>query len=201
MVGRAVQDVVLLDERGRSVGTAPKDRVHGTDTPLHLAFSCYVFNPAGELLVTRRSLDKTTWPGVWTNTCCGHPAPGEPLPDAVGRRLSEELGIAVERLELVLPTFRYRAEMADGTVENELCPVYRAVADGAAPVPDPAEVDDVSWVRWPEFASGVAAGQRSVSPWCTLQVPLLTELGPDPLRWPAAADDALPPAARECLRA
>ena len=120
------EQVVLLDPDGTPIGTMDKAHVHTTNTPLHLAFSCYAFDPDGRILLTRRSLDKRTWPGVWTNTCCGHPAPGEAPEHAIRRRMRDELGVDIETLRPVLPDFRYRAVAPDGIVENELCPVYYA---------------------------------------------------------------------------
>jgi isopentenyl-diphosphate Delta-isomerase len=164
--------VVLLDDDGRSIGTALKGEVHHRRTPLHLAFSCYIFDPAGRrLLLTRRALHKRTWPGVWTNSCCGHPAPGEPVEEAVVRRVAQELGAELTGLRLLLPDFRYRAVMEDGTVENELCPVYVATCpDPRALSPDPDEVDSVEWVDWRDFRADVLAGRREVSPWCVAQI-------------------------------
>ena len=71
--------IVLVDEHGQPRGSAEKWSSHHADTPLHLAFSCYVFDDTGAFLATRRALTKDVWPGVWSNTVCGHPAPGESL--------------------------------------------------------------------------------------------------------------------------
>ena len=189
-----MESVILVDETGFARGTAAKAAVHHAETPLHLAFSCYLFNNAGQFLLTRRAESKHTWPGVWTNTCCGHPLPGEPVADSVRRRLRQELGIAVAELALVLPRFRYQARMANGLAENEVCPVYAAYSD-APPAPDPAEVAEIAWVDWDQFCDAVRAGRQSVSPWCAMQIPELVALGPQPLTWAAADDADLPPAA------
>jgi isopentenyl-diphosphate delta-isomerase len=185
--------LVLCAWDGTAAGTAPKATVHHRDTPLHLAFSCYVFDPDGRVLVTRRAYDKATFPGVRTNSCCGHPAPGEGMGAAVRRRLRQELGIVPVELELILPTFRYRARAADGIVENELCPVYRARTTNAQVTVDPTEVDEAWWVQWPEFAAQID-GTDPLSPWGAQQVQQLTALGDDPFSW-ATGELALLPAA------
>lgn len=187
--------VVLVDDEGRAIGTQLKSTVHTTSTPLHLAFSCYVFNSRNELLVTERAGHKTTWPSVTTNSCCGHPGPDEDLGDAVVRRLEQELGIRVSNVRLLLPDFRYRAVMADGTVENELCPVFGAVHEGPLPTPDPAEVARAQWIPWSKFSKYVDEG-GDVSPWCSEQMPRLRALGGDPSRWATGDPSVLPPAAR-----
>lgn len=122
------EHVVLLDEQDKPSGTLEKYAAHTLNTPLHLAFSCWLFNEDGQLLVTRRSLSKKAWPGVWTNSVCGHPQQGETTEEAIIRRCRFELGVEITDLTLVYPHFSYRATDPNGIVENEVCPVFAARA-------------------------------------------------------------------------
>ncbi len=167
--------VVLLDEAGNTVGSAPKSAVHHRETPFHLGFSCYLFDATGRVLLTRRALGKQTWPGVWTNSFCGHPAPGEPHEDAVRRRGFHELGVRLAELTCVLPRFRYREQAADGTWENELCPVFCALSDGTVTA-RPDEVMDLTWVSWDEVRAA-SRFEWAISPWARAQIPLLDDVG------------------------
>lgn len=161
--------VVLVDEDGNPTGSVEKFAVHGTDTPLHLAFSCHLYNERGQVLVTRRALSKLTWPGVWTNSFCGHPAPGEMLDDTIARRAQVELGITVSNIEPLLPGFRYRAVDASGIVENEICPVFRATtSDEIAANPD--EVEEWHWVDPESLNAAVTATPFAFSPWIAMQL-------------------------------
>lgn len=168
--------VTLLADDGTAVGTAPKDEVHSSVTPLHLAFSCYLLDASGLLLVTRRALSKRTWPGVWTNSFCGHPRPGEAIEDAVVRRGTEELGVRVTDVTTVLADFRYRATDASGTVEHEICPVHVARLEGTL-APHPAEVMEWAWVSPASLAEAVSGAPFAFSPWLREQLPLLREAG------------------------
>lgn len=187
---------MLLDETGHAIGSAPKLTIHHAETPLHLAFSCYVFHPTGRLLVTQRALGKATFPGVWTNSLCGHPAPGEDVTEAVLRRADQELGLRLGEVQLVLPAFRYQAAMPNGVLENEMCPVFTAVTD-SEPVPDPSEVEAVEWVPWTAFRAQVLSGAWPVSLWCAAQVAELTECELGDGRFTAGSYADLPPAARQ----
>jgi isopentenyl-diphosphate delta-isomerase len=162
--------VVLVDEAGNPVGTYPKATVHTAETPLHLAFSCHVTHPeSGDILVTRRALGKATWPGVWTNSFCGHPGPGETPQEAVSRRAFQELGMAVADVTPILPDFRYRAVDASGIVEYEICPVFTAVAVGQ-PDPSPDEVAEWAWISPDAMREAVAAAPFAWSPWLGWQL-------------------------------
>ncbi len=176
LAGKPADDgeVVLLDRDGRPIGRERKSLVHHSNTPLHLAFSLYVFDPAGRVLMTRRALTKLTWPGVWTNSCCGHPAPEEDTEGAIARRLKDELNLTVSNLACVLPTFSYRARDASGVWENEICPVYSGTVDSSAELrAAPAEVMEYQWTEWDDLTSAAQAAPYAFSPWAVLQIAAL----------------------------
>lgn len=156
--------VVLVDEENNPIGVSDKDTVHSSDTPLHRAFSLFLFNSRGELLLTKRASTKKTFPGVWTNTVCGHLLPKETPIDAAMRRLSEELGIHGVTLNELSP-YRYRFADANGIVENEICPIIIGYYDGN-PKPNPEEADDWKWIDWVEFLDQLDANPAPYSPWC-----------------------------------
>lgn len=167
--------VVLVDPAGDPVGVQSKADVHGQSTPRHLAFSCHVVDEQGRLLVTRRALQKLTWPGVWTNSLCGHPGPGESMEDAIHRRAEFELGLSVEAIACALPDFGYVARDASGIEENEHCPVFIARAvSGLAP--NPAEVAETQWTSAAELSSAITAAPWAFSPWLVEHFPALEPL-------------------------
>ncbi len=160
--------VILADDNGQPAGTENKVVVHTAETPLHFAFSAWLVRD-GKLLLTRRALTKQTWPGVWTNSFCGHPAPGESNADAVYRRAVVELGIDPSDLsapEVVLPDFAYRAVDSSGIVENEICPVFiTSLSADATFEPNPEEVDSLAWVEIEKVLAAVDAAPGVFSPW------------------------------------
>lgn len=164
-----VEMVVLADRNGRPAGSAPKASIHTSNTPLHFAFSCFLLDERGKLLVTRRALSKKTWPGVWTNSFCGHPAPGETTLEAVERRNCQELGCepgSLHGISAILPDFSYRAVDSSGIVENEICPVFVAhLKPGAALDPHPHEVDSHVWIDPEALIAAVNATPFAFSPW------------------------------------
>ncbi|MBA3338345.1 MAG: isopentenyl-diphosphate Delta-isomerase [Geodermatophilaceae bacterium] len=170
-VGVTDEWVVLLDEQRRPIGRQLKSEVHHSDTPLHLAFSVHVFDDDDNTLLTRRAVTKRAWPGVWTNACCGHPAPEEDLVAAVTRRLSSELGLVPQTVSLALADFAYRARDAAGVVENEVCPVFRARVPGRRPSPvaDSDEVAEWVWLSRSAVARLAREYPWLLSPWSVLQ--------------------------------
>lgn len=181
--------VVLVDEQNTEIGTAPKDSVHTTNTPLHRGFSLFLFNSKNEVLLTKRSKTKKTFSGVWTNTVCGHPAPGESVVNAAKRRLKDELGIDLDvespkrtvlsakgpSLIRVVAPYRYRFSDANGIVENEICPILVAHAD-VDPKPKQEEVEDWKWMGWERFLRDIEDRTSVYSPWCVDEVNILKHI-------------------------
>lgn len=162
------EHVILLNEQDQPCGTLEKYAAHTATTPLHSAFSCWLFNDQGQLLVTRRSLHKKAWPGVWTNSVCGHPQSGETTADAIIRRARFELGVEVAELTPVYPDFRYRAADPSGIVENEVCPVYAARVISARR-PNADEVMDEQWSELEDVLRALDATPWAFSPWMVMQ--------------------------------
>lgn len=159
----AAERVVLVDERGEPAGSAGKLEAHHAPGMPHLAFSVFVFDREGRLLLQQRAACKYHFAGRWSNTCCGHPRPGEPVAAAAARRLREEMGLAAELVEV--GRFRYRAaDPASQLVEDELDCVLVGQAD-ADPRPDPREVGDWRWVSLPALREDLAARPERYSPW------------------------------------
>jgi isopentenyl-diphosphate Delta-isomerase len=158
------EQVVLVDEHDVELGVAPKLDVH-VDGRLHRAFSVFVFDSGGRMLLQRRADGKYHSPGLWSNAACGHPRPGEPTDAAARRRLREEMG-----LECALEprmTMRYRAEVGAGLVEHELDHVYVATWDDR-PVPHPDEVSEWRWMAPGDLRADVAAAPERYTPWFRL---------------------------------
>lgn len=162
--------VMLINDAGPPVCSYPRQQVHGSDTALHLAFSPCPFNPAGQLLLTQRALSKQTWAGVWTNSCCGHPRPGEQAVEALRRRAANELQVQATDLQCLPPDFRYRAREANAVVEYELCPAWAEVVDLAGIHPDSDEVAETSWVQSDDFVSAIHHFPAVPSPWAVAQL-------------------------------
>jgi len=133
--------LILVDAEDRVVGTASKLDAHRSGA-LHRAFSVFVFDAQDTLLLQQRARGKYHSGGLWTNTCCGHPRPTEDTPEAAGRRLREEMGLACALH--AAGSFRYHAQLDHGLVEHELDHVFVGRSD-RDPVPDPNEV--AGWRR------------------------------------------------------
>lgn len=164
--------VVLVDENDRQTGIIPKNKVHHDKTPLHRAFSLFLFNPSRQLLLQQRAGSKKTWPLVWSNSCCGHPMPGEPYKNAVKRRTLFELGIPLTRV-IKVSDYRY-CFSREGVMENEICPVFAAFHDGIA-APNPDEVEEIKWMDWDAWVEEITYRPDQYSPWCVEETLIMAQ--------------------------
>ena len=175
-----IEQVVFVDESGTPTGeTGPKLESHTADTKLHLAFSCYIFRKSDKkFLVTQRALSKKVWPGVWTNSVCGHPMPGEAAEDAIRRRAQYEVGISeLENVSCVLPKYRYTTPPYNGIIENEFCPVFIAWTE-QEPKPNADEVEAYKWLSWGEYVAMLDDSSVGTSYWANDQYKQLKALEP-----------------------
>jgi isopentenyl-diphosphate delta-isomerase len=164
--------LVLVDPSDREIGTLDKSACHDGGGMLHRAFSLFVFNPAGELLIQQRQADKRLWPSYWSNSCCSHPRAGEDIADAVGRRLAEELGLNADLSFLY--KFEYRAPFGEAGTEHELCWVYVGRSD-EDPAVNAAEVQAWRWISRDSLSAELNAQPNSFTPWFTMEWQRLTE--------------------------
>lgn len=166
---------MLLDEAGNEVGQAEKYSTHHSQTPLHKAFSCYLFDSKGRLLITKRAATKKVWPGFWTNTACGHPGSGETDESAIVRRLHYELGMTANNLRCVKKDYRYKTPEFNGIIEHELCPIYIG-SPLNDPIPNPDEVQEFVWLEWSEYVRRISTdSSNEFSWWCKDQLKHITE--------------------------
>ncbi len=165
------EDVILVNERDIPLGTMEKMEAH-RKALLHRAFSVFIFNSKGEMLLQQRAGEKYHSAGLWTNACCSHPRPGEETLDAAIRRLREEMGFTVP-LEKAFH-FVYRTEFDNGLTEYEFDHVFIGRYDGALH-PDPCEVSDYAYRSIEDIRAALLSRPESFTSWFHLAFPLVTE--------------------------
>jgi len=153
--------VILVDEDDIQLGIMEKMEAH-QKALLHRAFSIFIFNQEGEMLLQRRALEKYHSPGLWTNTCCSHPLPGEDLLDAAHRRLREEMGMETSLAPLF--SFIYRAELENDLVEHELDHVLIGFTDDEPKV-NLEEVCDFKWMAMHEIEEDIEKNPEAYTAW------------------------------------
>lgn len=156
-----VETLILVDAQDRQIGTAEKIDGHRRGL-LHRAFSVVVWSRDGRMLLQQRHARKYHSGGMWTNTCCGHPRPGEDIATAAHRRLGEEMGFDCALTPL--GSITYRADFDNGLTEHEVVHIFRGVYDGVV-VPHPEEVDAIAWKTLAEVRQDVMRAPRCFSVW------------------------------------
>lgn len=160
-------EVILVNERDEPVGTMEKMEAH-RKALLHRAFSIFIFNSRGEMLLQQRALNKYHSGGLWTNACCSHPAPGESTEDAATRRLQEEMGF-VTPLEKVFE-FSYKATFENGLTENEYDHVFTGIYDGPVK-PHPQEAKDFCFKSVDDIQTSLASHPDKYTAWFHIAFP------------------------------
>lgn len=153
----------LVDTNGLRIGSSEKLRAHERGD-LHEAFSIFIFNDAGDLLLQQRAKGKYHSGGLWTNTCCSHARVGEDLMDAAHRRLQEEVGFDVPLKEV--GTFLYHADdVGGGLIEHEFDHVIVGILGEAKPFPNPEEIAELRWVTPEQLEKEVEKDPMHYTAW------------------------------------
>lgn len=179
IVSSEEEPLILVDEHDREIGTLDKAACHDGDGVLHRAFSLFVFDASGALMLQQRSRGKRLWPLYWSNSCCSHPRAGESMEEATSRRLLDELNIGAE-LEFVYK-FAYRARFDASGSENELCWVYVGRTP-VTPVPNSREIAGIRWVAADRLQAELENAPGEFTPWLKLEWRRLVEDYADVLR-------------------
>lgn len=160
------EKLILVDEQDNEIGNLSKDKCHDGRGQLHRAFSLFIFSPDGRVLLQQRSAQKRLWPMYWSNACCSHPRRGEDMPDAVNRRLHQELGLSGD-MEFLFK-FIYQAQYGESGAEHELCWVYLGRCTGDVVV-NANEI--AAWRLVPVDALNreLAAEPAKFTPWMKLE--------------------------------
>ena len=158
--------LILVDEQDNEIGSSEKVDCHLGDGKLHRAFSVFLFNPEGKVLIQQRSPEKMLWGGYWANSCCSHPRLGESTPDAARRRIREELGVNCQLRYLY--KFVYQAHFGDVGSEYENCWVFAGHFDGEVTA-DPDEIAAWRFVTPAELTAEIAADGDRFSPWLKME--------------------------------
>ncbi len=166
VVSSEAEELILVDAEDKQIGFLSKAACHDGVGILHRAFSVFLFNDAGELLLQRRGASKRLWPGYWSNSCCSHPRRGESMDIATRRRLRDELNVEAS-LEFVYK-FAYQAGYGEDGSENELCHVFL----GRAPEevhPNAHEIDRIRFVSAHKLDEDLSESPETLTPWFKME--------------------------------
>jgi isopentenyl-diphosphate delta-isomerase len=158
--------LIVVDENDNVLDYKDKFTCHQGEGILHRAFSIFIFNDKGEVLIQQRSDQKHLWPGYWSNSCCSHPRKGENLENAVQRRLAEELGISASLEHLF--TFQYHARYDNTGSEREMCAVYIGKSNDKIAV-NPNEIADWKWIKISDLTRELVKNAGQYTPWMKME--------------------------------
>ncbi len=173
VVSSEAEELILVDANDRAIGHRSKARCHDGNGLLHRAFSLFVFNRRGELLLQQRAPGKRLWPGYWSNSCCSHPRRGEDMREAVERRLHQEL--ALHCALKFLYKFEYHAHYEDAGSEHELCWVFAGRSDGKVAA-NRSEIEAWRFVAPEALEAELAKHPERFTPWFKLEWPRVRAL-------------------------